>query len=588
MADDKTDPLGKGPAGDTDPKKPKATIDLKATVVETRDMPKSGAEAAAKYGPKAASDAKAETPAAGATTGAADKKSDTTSDGPPASEKRGPATTAAPPAPRRSGFLSHVLAGVAGALLTLFGANVAGDRLGLGGASVDDLKTRLATLEAELKEQAADTTESTLRDRISRVESDLRGAGGWKDKVAALEAAQQKSAASVTAAEQKLAEIAAKPSGADSLDAALVERLESMDKRLDTIAEASKTGGGGPIAGLAALTGRINDFETELSSRVDGVKKAFEERLVKEVAGLDSRLAEGLTAGNGATVQIATLQEGNLRLGRDVEGLKLDGERLQQSIDGVRGSTEEIRTEVQKLADAGTQTRQTIEKLTGDLNGAIGQRVTTEDLTRTLDPLSSKITAIDGEIGALKQSESNRNEAASRILLSLELTSLRRAVERGGAFTKELGAVSAIAPKDIDLSLLAARAETGLPSVASLQQSFGAAANAALDAERAADPDASVLDQLWSGAQSVVRVRKTGEVAGTSPEAVIARMEQRLAAGDLDGVTKEAAGLGEKPKAAMAQWLGDVEARLTVDRSLAAIEDHLKSLLHDGTASGTN
>lgn len=588
MADDKTDPLGKGPAGETDPKKPKATIDLKATVIETRDMPKSGAEAAAKYGPKAP-DAKAEGSASAASTGTTEKKSEPKSDVPPASEKPGQSAASPPPAPRRSGFLSHVLAGVAGALLTLFGANVAGDRLGLGGASVDDLKSRLATLEAELKEQAADTSESTLRDRISRVESDLVSAGGWKDKVAALETAQQQSAAAVTAAEQKIAEVAAKPAGADALDAALVERLESMDTRLDTIAEASKTGGGGSISGLAALTGRINDFETELASRVDGVKKAFEERLVKEVAGLDSRLAEGLTAGTGATVQIATLQEGNLRLGRDIEGLKLNGERLQQSIDGVRGSTEEIRTEVQKLADQGTETRQTIDKLNGDLNGAIGQRVTTEDLTKTLDPLSAKLAAIDGEISALKTSESNRNEAASRILLSLELTSLRRAVERGGAFTKELGAVSAIAPKDVDLSLLAARAETGLPSVASLQQSFGLAANAALDADRAADPEASVLDQLWSGAQSVVRVRKTGEVTGTTTEAIVARMEQRLAAGDLEGVSKEAAGLGEKPKSAMAAWLGDVEARLTVDRSLATIEERLKSLLNDGaSASGTN
>ncbi len=215
--------------------------------------------------------------------------------------------------------------------------------------------------------------------------------------------------------------------------------------------------------------------------------------------------------------------------------------------------------------------------------------MTAEDLTKTLDPLSSKITAIDGEIGALKTSESNRNEAASRILLSLELTSLRRAVERGGAYTKELAAVSAIAPKDIDLTLLAGRAETGLPSLASLQQSFGAAANAALDAERSANPDASLLDQLWSGAQSVVRVRKTGDVAGSTTEAIIARMEQRLAAGDLESVSKEAAGLGEKPKAAMAGWLGDVEARLTVDRSLATIEERLKSLLHDGTSvSGTN
>jgi hypothetical protein len=590
MSDDKTDPLGKKPAGDTDPKKPKATIDLKATVVETRDMPRSGAEAATKYGARS-TEAKAEAASSGAATPSADQKPGETSSG--ATAGTGTSGATPPPAagepPRRSGFLSHVLAGVAGALLTLFGANIASDRLGLGGANVDDLTSRIATLEAELKEQAADTSESVLRDRMARIESDLTAAAAWKEKVAALEVAQTKASATIAETEAKIAELAARPAGAEGLDAALIERLESMDKRLDTIAEASKTGAGGPVAGLAALTGRINDFETELASRVDGVKKAFEERLVKEVAGLDSRLAEGLTAGSGATVQIATIKESNLRLGRDIEGLKLTSERLQQSIDAVRGSTEEIRTEVQKLAGSGDQTRQSIDKLSGDLNSAIGLRVTTEDLTKTLDPVASRLAAIEGEIATLKTSEHNRNEAASRILLSLELTNLRRAIERGGSFAKELAAVTAIAPKELDLTVLAAHAEKGLPSIASLEAAFGATANAALDAERAGDADASVLDQLWNGAQSVVRIRRTGEVAGDTTEAIVARMEQRLAASDLEGVAKESAALGEAPKAVVAPWLNELEARMAVYRALTRIEDDLKRLIGGGaSASGTN
>jgi hypothetical protein len=361
-----------------------------------------------------------------------------------------------------------------------------------------------------------------------------------------------------------------------------------MEEQLRTIAEASKTGEGGNIAGLAALTGRISDFESELQSRVDGVKKAFEERLVSEVAALDSRLAEGLTAGSGATVQIATLKEGNLRLGRDIEGLKLTSERLEQSIGGVRGSTEEIRTEVQKLTDAAGATTKRIGSLSADLTSALGQRVTVDDLAKSLEPLSAKLAAVEADIGTLKTNESSRSEAASRILLSLELTNLRRAIERGGSFAKEMAAVTAIAPKDLDLAPLAQHAQAGLPSVASLEAGFGAAANAALDAERTGDPEASVIDQLWSGAQSIVRIRKTGEVAGNTTEAVVARMEQRLAASDLEGVSREAAGLDEKPKAAMAFWLGQVKARLSVDRSLASIEDELKKLISGATASSAN
>lgn len=587
MADDKTDPLGRKPAGDTpDPKKPKATLDLKATVIETRDMPKSGAEAAEKYAGKNF-EAKPQDQKAGAPAEADAASNEKPADSATAEAAR-PDASMPPPQRRSGGFLSHLLAGVAGALLTLFGANALSDRIGLGSGNVEALSGRLAALEAELKEQAADNSESTLRDKIARVESDLLAAGGWKEKVAALEAEQRKAQAAVAEAQAKLAEIAAQPTGDAALDAATASRLDAMAKQLDTIAEASKSGEGGGIAGLTALTARISDFEAELQSRVEGVKKGFEERLVKEVAGLDSRLAEGLTAGSGATVQIATLKEGNLRLGRDIESLKLTTERLQQSIDGVRGTAEEIRTEVQKLTDADARTAKSIESLSADLGGAIGQRVTVDDLGKSLQPLATKLAAVEGDIGALKTSEASRGEAANRILLSLELTNLRRAIERGGNFAKEMAAVAAIAPSDLDLSALAAHAEKGLPSIASLEASFAAAANAALDAERAGDPEASVLDQLWSGAQSIVRVRKTGEVAGDTTEAVVARMEQRLAASDLEGVSKEAAALAETPKAAMAPWLAEVDARLAVDRSLAGIEDGLKQLIAGTPASGTN
>ncbi|MEZ5925466.1 MAG: hypothetical protein R3D57_13880 [Hyphomicrobiaceae bacterium] len=599
MADDKTDPSGRKPGSEApDPKKPTATLDLKATVIETRDMPKTGAEAAERTQNKPADPKPGEKKpeAASGASGAKDAKpSDAKSDAPGSPEaaaRSGPAKPPSGPAgpTRRSGgFVSHAIAGIAGALIAMFGVNALSDRLGLGSQSVEELTNRIAALEAEIKEQAADSSESTLRDKIARVEADLRAAGGWKEKLAALEAEQKKVADAAAATKAELAGLAAKPAGEATMSTAVAERLDVMEKQLDTMAEASKKGEGGSIAGLAALTGRISDFEAELQSRVDGVKKGFEERLVKEVAGLDSRLAEGLTAGSGATVQIATLKEGNLRLGRDIEGLKLTTERLQQGIDSVRGATEEIRSEVVKLADADSQAEKSYAQLVANLNTQLGQRVTTDDLTKSLEPIGAKLSALEGDVGTLKTNESNRAEAANRILLSLELTSLRRAIERGGSFAKELASVTAIAPKDLDLGPLAAHAEAGLPSIASLKSSFPAAANAALDVERSGDPDASVLDQLWDGAQSIVRVRRTGEVAGDTTEAIVARMEQRLEASDLDGVSREAASLADGPKAAMAGWLGEVEARLAVDRSLAAIEDGLKTLIGSAAGdSGTN
>ncbi len=92
--------------------------------------------------------------------------------------------------------------------------------------------------------------------------------------------------------------------------------------------------------------------------------------------------------------------------------------------------------------------------------------------------------------------------------------------------------------------------------------------------------DQSTLDRLLRGAKSIVRVRRTDarpEDAGA--EATVGRMEKALNAGNLDEVLTEASRLSARARDAADPWLTRLDARATVDRALARIEDQLKATI---------
>lgn len=120
-------------------------------------------------------------------------------------------------------------------------------------------------------------------------------------------------------------------------------------------------------------------------------------------------------------------------------------------------------------------------------------------------------------------------------------------------------------------------ADRPVPSAGSLAERFSSVATAALRATQAeAGPPAATGGQLEAWWHDMVRrlsaavtIRKVGDVAGDDPAARIARAEQRLAGHDLAGAVDALAGLTGPPARAVAGWLDDARARLTLDKGLA-------------------
>jgi hypothetical protein len=180
---------------------------------------------------------------------------------------------------------------------------------------------------------------------------------------------------------------------------------------------------------------------------------------------------------------------------------------------------------------------------------------------------------------AVRKTEAERATGAQRILLALEIATLKRALDRGDSYARELAAARKTAGGAIDLAALDRSSASGVPTLGALAQDFKGVANAVLDA--AADrPDTSVLDRLMAGARSVVRVRKAHYAADdTSVEATLSRMEAALKDGKIGEALAQSKRLPPKAAKAADGWLHQLEARHAADRAMAEIEAALKASL---------
>jgi hypothetical protein len=193
--------------------------------------------------------------------------------------------------------------------------------------------------------------------------------------------------------------------------------------------------------------------------------------------------------------------------------------------------------------------------------------------------LTARLVVLEQELQEFLKSDADRTANASRVVLSLELGNLKRAMDRGEGYVAELAAVKKAANATLNLAPLERYARDGVAPAADLIKSFRKAANAMVDAE-AEPPGATLFDRLITGARSIVRVRKAGHSPeDSSAEAIAARMEAALKDGHLTEVIAEGRKLPPKAALAAEDWLKQVEARQTVDQALLAIEAAIKTSL---------
>lgn len=567
-------------AGQMGSKRPYATLDLKATEIKITPVSNTSpsyAAAASRGSPvtnshKPSSDAtplplppsayaitdaaasKAHATASASSTAGANTKS--ASAAPKAASASAAAQPSAAPkletvvARKRGGFFSHLAAGLVGGALALSGSQWALPQLG-----IDATTMRVGDNSAALSE------------RLQKLES---ASGRTADvvalttRLAELEKSAERIPAVVESQSRLVAETKAALASAAG-DSGLPEqmtRIATLEERLKALTDA---GANDPNAGrlqqIAALTGKVADLESALATQLTALRKGVAD-------DVDARVASVAASAEAA-------KSGTQRVDRDVATLKAEADATAERLAALKIENERLNATVKLDQDEATALRLALQALQTTA-------AKPNDVAAAVKPVGDKLAAVEQRVQTLQTAEDERNRNSERILLSLELQNLKRALDSGEGYAAELAAVAKASSGKFDLAPLETFKNDGVPPPATLAKDFRSVANAAIDAET--EPtEGGVMDRLIAGAKSVVRVRKANHAADDkSTEAIVGRMENAMKDGRFDVALAESQQLPPKALASAKPFLDRVAARVSVDRAVSSIEGQLKSSL--GTA----
>jgi hypothetical protein len=449
---------------------------------------------------------------------------------------------------KRGAFISHLAAGIVGGVLALSAAEWVLPQLGLEGDTsrlADDtaaLSQRLAVVEKSATQNAANPALSAIEGRIANLEKTAQA-------IPAVTESQHRLVAETKAALASAASDAGSPQ--------LIERLGKVEDKLKALADAGANDpNSGRIEQLAALTGKVSDLETGLAT---------------QLAALRTSIAKDVESRTQVAMQVSeAAQSSALRTDNDVTAVKTDMARLAERIETAQVASDNVTADA-KLA------LQEAAQLKTDFESLRAAAAKPADVAAAVAPIAERTATLEKSVQEVMQGDSARKESAERVVLALELQNLKRALDNGQKYAAELDEVKKVAGNRLDLTALTRLQDEGAPSLADLTKEFRVAADNAIDAE-AETENASVVDRLWAGAKSVIRVRRIDlKPDDKSAEATIGRMQVALNDGRLTDVLEAAKDLSPKAQDAARPFLDKVAARVSVDTALAGLESQLKS-----------
>lgn len=344
---------------------------------------------------------------------------------------------------------------------------------------------------------------------LAPVQSEIAQLQARLDELAAAPAAGEAAVPAELVAQIEAAAEAAQSAQGDSGNA--LATIETLNTEVEALRSAMSSGAAGEGPGLEAISGRLDQIETQ----------------VTDIAGQMAGLAEGgADAGNNEAMQA---------LGETVA-------TVQTNLDTLAGDVGTVRDSLQ------------------------GMETTVND---GLAALGARMDAAESALSDAQAQLAEGGADSTVVARAIAAAGLKSAIDRGSAFATELEAYASVAGEDDTVTMLRDFAASGVPTVTQLADDFGAVANRIVATGQGLDENASLGDRLMSSARSLVQVRPVGEAEGDTPGAIAARVEARLKDGNLDGALAEWDTLPDPAKAASADFMDRVRARQTVDQLVA-------------------
>ena len=231
----------------------------------------------------------------------------------------------------------------------------------------------------------------------------------------------------------------------------------------------------------------------------------------------------------------------------------------------------------------------TIQRMVGALNAELTPAEAEGVLRRLSDRIdvlektaSGPVAATSEAVSKLSQQiaelaaqvpEQNAGSAQNRSAL-LALGQLREAVQSGRGFTSEVAALRQVADVKFLNGETAARlaelAEAGVPTPETLKASFDEAAGQIVRAG-VLPAEGGWVDRTIARLTSPIKWRRTNQLEGEGVEAIVARSEVRVKAGNFAGAVDELKTLEGPAREAAAVWIASAESYIELKSVLAAL-----------------
>jgi hypothetical protein len=189
------------------------------------------------------------------------------------------------------------------------------------------------------------------------------------------------------------------------------------------------------------------------------------------------------------------------------------------------------------------------------------------------DQVAQLVTEVRGLQDQLPAVAEQARSASIAARAAFAVAAASDASSHSGPFDQSYASLQALLPDDANVQALAPLSRVGAPTRAELRDRFDGLDIEIIRAATEAQAGAGFWGRIQAMLAQWIVIRRTGE--GDTPNGVVERANQRLAADDLAGAITQLNHLSGRPRIVAQPWLNDAQRRLEIDTRLAAIRTTL-------------
>lgn len=268
--------------------------------------------------------------------------------------------------------------------------------------------------------------------------------------------------------------------------------------------------------------------------------------LAQRLAAIEQRLAAAPATTSDMNARLATAENAMKSLGVALTALS-------QRSDSAVADAAAARAQAEAADKAVAQLRGSVQEAEKNTSPTIAPA--------ELDAVRRRLAALDDAVKAAQASIARAAESDKATRLAVSAATLNAMAVRGVPYAEALAQTKALGADAAALAPLDHFAGTGVPSAAMLTQDLRTLLPRLHAAVGTPPPAGGFLERLEANARRLVRVRPVNAPAGDDAAAVLARLDDDAARGDIAAARADLAKLPEVARAPAQDWIARAQAR---------------------------